>query len=90
MKILTRSAIESHQVKLVQKQDGQRYSQYPVHEMEFWNVLFAHAKDPKTAQQVLDEIGDIENEPCIENDRVFNNVRSARAMAKLALLSRSM
>lgn len=88
MKILTRSAIESHQIKLVQKQDGQRYSQYPVHEMEFWKVLFAHAKDLKTAQQVLDEIGDIESEPCIENDRVFNNVRSARAMAKVALLTR--
>jgi hypothetical protein len=36
---------------------------------------------------VLDEILAIENEPCIENDRVFRNVQQARKMAKLALLN---
>ena len=85
--ILTQSAIAAHQAILDQPQDGQRYSQYPVHELEFWQRLFAFAKNPATAQQVLDEIGDIENEPCIENDRVFRNVQQARKMAKLALLN---
>ena len=87
MTILTQSAIAAHQAKLVQPQEGQRYSQYPVHEMEFWNNLFAFAKNPNTAQQVLNEIGDIENEPCIENDRVFRNVQHARILAKIALLN---
>ena len=87
MTISKPSAIAAHQIKLVQRQDGQRYSQYPVHEMEFWNNLFAFAKNPNTAQQVLNEIGDIENEPCIENDRVFRNVQHARNLAKIALLN---
>ena len=87
MTILTQSAKAAHQSKLAQPTDGQRYSQYPVHELEFWEKLFAFAKKRATAQQVLDEIGDIENEPCIENDRVFNNVRHARNLAKLALLN---
>jgi hypothetical protein len=85
--ILTQSAIAAHQAILEQPQDGQRYSQYPVHELEFWQRLFTFAKNPASAQQVLDEIGDIENEPCIENDRVFRNVQQARKMAKLALLN---
>lgn len=87
MKILTQAAKAAHQAKLAQHKDAQRYSQYPVHELEFWQKLFAFAKSPKTAQKVLDEIGAIENEPCIENDRVFNNVRAARNLAKLALLN---
>lgn len=85
--ILTQSAIAAHQAILDQPQEGQRYSCYPVHELEFWNGLFAFAKKPATAQQVLDEIGEIENEPCIENDRVFRNVQQARKLAKLALLN---
>ena len=85
--ILTQSAIAAHQAILDQPQEGQRYSLYPVHELEFWERVFAFAKNPATAQQVLDEIGAIENEPCIENDRVFRNVQQARKMAKLALLN---
>lgn len=84
--ILNRSAIAAHQAILAQPQDGQRYSLYPVHELEFWTRLFAFAINPATARQVLEEIGEIENEPCIENDRVFRNVQQARKMAKLALL----
>jgi hypothetical protein len=87
MTILTQSAIAAHQAILKQPQDGQRYSLYPVHELEFWNRLFAFAKKPASAQQVLDEIGEIENEPCIENDRVFRNVQQARSLAKIALLN---
>lgn len=85
--ILNQSAIAAHQAILDQPQEGQRYSRYPVHELEFWQRLFAFAKSPATAQQVLDEIGAIENEPCIENDRVFRNVQQVRKMAKLALLN---
>lgn len=85
--ILTHSAIAAHQAILDQPREGQRYSLFPVHELEFWNRLFKFAKDPATAQAVLDEIGEIENEPCIENDRVFRNVQQARKMAKLSLLN---
>jgi hypothetical protein len=86
--ILNQSAIAAHQAILAQPQDGQqRYSLYPVHELEFWNRLFAFAKQPATAQQVLDEIGEIENEPCIENERVFRNVQQARKIARLTLLN---
>jgi hypothetical protein len=63
MTILTQSAKAAHQSKLAQSEDGQRYSLYPVHELEFWETLFAFAKQPATAQKVLDEIGEIENEP---------------------------
>lgn len=87
MTILTQSAIAAHQAILQQPQDGQRYSLYPVHELEFWNRLFAFAKQRANAQQVLDEIGEIENEPCIENERVFRNVQQARNLAKIALLN---
>lgn len=87
MKILTQAAKAAHQAMLAQPEDAQRYSQFPVHELEFWQKLFAFAKSPKTAQKVLEEICLIENEPCIENDRVFNNVRAVRNYARLALLN---
>lgn len=88
MKVLAQASKAAHQSILAQPQDGQqRYSQFPVHELEFWEALFDLAKSPMTAQQVLDEIGVIEDEPCIENDRVFRNVRHARSLAKLALLN---
>jgi hypothetical protein len=87
MQVLIQAAKAAHQSILEQPQDGQRYSKFPVHELEFWTALFALAKSSTTAQQVLDEIGDIENEPCIENDRVFRNVQQARSFARLALLN---
>ena len=87
MQVLTQAAKAAHQSILEQPQDGQRYSKFPVHELEFWEKLFVLAKSPITAQQVLDEIGDIENEPCIENERVFRNVQQARSFARLALLN---
>lgn len=87
MKILNQAAKAAHQKLLAQPEDAQRYSRYPVHELEFWVKLFTFAKSAKTAQKVLDEIGIIENEPCIENDRVFNNVRTARSLARLAPLN---
>lgn len=87
MQVLIKASKAAHQSILAQPQDGQRYSKFPVHELEFWTTLFALAKSADTAQQVLDEIGEIENEPCIENERVFRNVQTARNFAKLALLN---
>ena len=87
MQVLNQAAKAAHQSILEQTQDGQRYSKFPVHELEFWKTLFALAKSPATAQNVLDEIGEIENEPCIENERVFRNVKQARSFARLALMS---
>lgn len=88
MQVLNLAAKAAHQSVLEQPQDGQqRYSKFPVHEQEFWDSLYALAKNPATAQQVLSEIGEIENEPCIENERVFRAVRHARTLARLALLN---
>lgn len=87
MKVLTQAAKAAHQSILEQPQDDQRYSKFPVHELEFWQKLFALAKSPISAQKVLNEIDEIENEPCIENERVFHNVRQARSLTKLALLN---
>jgi hypothetical protein len=87
MKVLTQAAKAAHQSVLDQPQGNQRYSKFPVHELEFWKELFALAKSPTTAQKVLDEIGNIEDEPCIENERVFRNVQQARSFARLALLN---
>ena len=77
----------AHQSIVEQPQDRQRYSKFPVHELEFWTKLFSLSKSPVTAQQVLDEIGEIENEPCIENELVFRNVQQALSFARLALLN---
>jgi hypothetical protein len=85
LNVAARSALQS---KLKQAPSNvQRYSRFPVHETEFWLKLFAFAKDPKTARRVLEEIGEIEGEPCIDNDRVFNSVRTARNLANLALIN---
>jgi hypothetical protein len=86
MKILNQAAKAAHLAILTQK-STQRYSQFPVHETEFWESLFNFAKSAKTAKKVLDEISVIEEEPCIENDRVFRNVQTARRLARLTLLN---
>lgn len=85
--ILNQAANAAHQAILKQADDGQRYSQFPIHESAFWDHIFAAARDPKTASAVLKELEIIEAEPCIENDRVWTNVRTARSKARLALLN---
>jgi hypothetical protein len=87
MKVLNLAAKAAHIAKLAQKEGVQRYSQFPVHEAEFWNTLFKYAKSAKTAQKVLDEILIIDEEPCIDNERVFLNVQTARRLAMIALLN---
>lgn len=85
--ILTQAAQAALQRILKQADtEGQRYSQFPVHEQEFWERLFAAARNHNEAQQVLDEIQIIEGEPCIENDRVWRNVLAVRSMARMTLL----
>lgn len=56
MKVLPQATKASHQAKLVQKNGAQRYSQFPIHDTEFWSKLFQFARSAKTAQKVLDEI----------------------------------
>jgi len=85
--ILTQATKAALQATLNQPANAQRYSQFPVHEQEFWEALFAAARDPKQAKQVLDEINIIEGEPCIDNDRVWRNVRAVRSTAKMTLLA---
>lgn len=85
--ILTAATKAAFQATLNQPEGAQRYSQFPVHAQEFWSSLFAAARDPKQAQQVIDELNTIEDEPCIENDRVWRNVRAVRSTAKMTLLS---
>lgn len=85
--ILTQATKAALQATLNQPAGAQRYSQFPVHEHEFWEVLFAAARDPKKAQQVIEELITIEDEPCIDNDRVWRNVRAVRSTAKMTLLA---
>jgi len=85
--ILTQATKAALQATLNQPADAQRYSQFPVHEQEFWEALFTAARDPEQAKQVLDEINIIEDEPCIDNDRVWRNVRAVRSTAKMTLLA---
>lgn len=87
MKVLNQASKAAHTAKLAQKKNVQRYSQFPVHEAEFWNAMFKFAKSANTAQKVLDELSIIEEEPCIENERVSMNVQTARRLAKITLLN---
>lgn len=87
MKVLNQSAKAAHASVLAQKTTVRRYSQFPVNDTEFWTQLFNFAKDPATAQKVLNEIGIIEEEPCIESDRIAMNVQTARRYAMIALLN---
>lgn len=84
--ILTQATKAAFQATLDQPAGAQR-SLFPVHAQEFWTKLFDLARDPKNAQQVLDELSLIEDEPCIENDRVWRNVRAVRSTAKMTLLA---
>jgi hypothetical protein len=85
--ILTQATKAAFQATLDQPAGVQRYSQFPVHAQEFWKALFDLARDPEKAQQVLDELNHIEDEPCIENDRVWRNVLAVRSTAKMTLLA---
>ena len=85
--ILTQATKAAFQATLDQPDGVQRHSLFPVHAQEFWTKLFELARDPQQAQQVLDELSLIEDEPCIENDRVWRNVRAVRSTAKMTLLA---
>ncbi|WP_194727096.1 hypothetical protein [Noviherbaspirillum malthae] len=89
MKVLNQAAKAAHSRRLanLKNTEAQRFSVFPVLESEFWAALMNSAKNRKTAQQILDEIAEIENEPCIENDRVFRLVETVKNQAKLTLLS---
>ena len=87
MSVLTNAAKAAHKKTLAALDDAEHYSRFPVHEAAFWEDLFKSAKKTKLAQAVLGEIGQIESEPCIENDRVWRNMIEARKLAKLALLN---
>lgn len=64
----------------------ERFSRFPVQETMFWTEIYKAAKDPKKAAKVLEELQEIEGEPCIENDRVFQCVTTAKSLARLTLL----
>lgn len=85
MKILNKATEAAHQAKLKANANFQRYSQFPVHDAEFWEEVFKAAKTLKSASKVLREIQIIENEPCIDNERVWRNVCTAKSLASLTL-----
>lgn len=85
MKILNKATRAAHTSKLSNKANIQRYSCYPVGDCEFWEDVFKSAKNPKHAQKVLDEMLILEDEPCIDNPRVWRNVCTAKSIAALAL-----
>lgn len=85
--LLTQAARATHNDVLKRVEGAKRYSQFPVHESEFWDQVFVVAKQPKKAQQLLQDLQIIENEPCIDNDRIFANVQRAKSLARNALLN---
>lgn len=85
MQILNQAAKAAHQARL-NATESQRYSAYPVHETEFWSTIFKAAQNSKTAQLVIAAMSIIEEEPCIDNERVFRNVQTATRLARVALL----
>jgi hypothetical protein len=85
--ILTQATKAALQATLNQPANAQRYSMFPVHEQEFWEALFSAARDPKQAQEDVNGLALIEDEPCIDNDRVWSNVRAVKAVAKTTLLA---
>jgi hypothetical protein len=85
--LLTQAARATHNEVLKRVEGTTRYSQFPVHESEFWDQVFKFAKDPKKAQKMLEDLQIIEDEPCIENQRIFANVQRAKSIARIALLN---
>lgn len=86
MSILNNASRTAHKAKLVNK-ENQAFSAYPVFDSEFWESIYKAAKNPKTANEVLTSMQIIESEPCIDNERVWNCVNTARSHAKIALLN---
>ena len=86
MSILNNASRAAHKALLASKKN-QAFSAYPVFDSEFWETIYKAAKNARTAQQVLDAMAIIEGEPCIENERVWNCVQTARSHAKIALLN---
>ena len=64
----------------------ERFSRFPIQETMFWTEIYLAAKDSKKAVKVIEELQEIEGEPCIDNDRVFLCVTTAKALARLTLL----
>ena len=87
IQILKQATKAAHLKKLSPKAPGQRFSEFPVHESDFWGAIFAMAEDIETAQEVINAMNIIENEPCVENERVYNCIQRARSIANLTLLN---
>lgn len=88
MQVLNRAAKAAHEAKFHALQRADRWSQWPVMETTFWDEVFKLARSPDTAEKVLDELQQIEEEPCYdESERVQRSVAAARRLAKAALLS---
>lgn len=86
MQVLKNASRIANKAKLA-KAHTEVFSAYPVFESEFWEAIYKAAKQPKTAPEVLRAMQAIQEEPCIENDRVYGCVRTAIAHARLALLN---
>jgi hypothetical protein len=84
-KILNQATRAAHTAKLANKNNVQRYSRYPVYDSQFWEHIFKSARHSETARKVLDEMSVLEDEPCIENDRVWRNVSVAKSIASVTL-----
>ena len=61
------------------------FSSAPVYEAGFWTFMFAAAKRPEHAAQVIEAMNTIAEEPCCENPRIWENVQTAKQIAKRAL-----
>lgn len=85
MSILNTASRNAHKANT--NKPTQAFSAFPVFDSQFWDAIYKAAQNARTAQEVLDGMQIIEGEPCIENDRVWACVSTARRLAKFALLN---
>jgi hypothetical protein len=85
MKILNKATRSAHKAILRNPKEVQPYSRYPVWEVDFWRDIFESAQNPNLASKVLEEMKVLEDEPCVENERVWRNISVAKSMAKVTL-----
>ena len=79
--LLIQAANHAHIAILTNIIDARPFSAYPVMETEFWDHLYASAKHPHTAAEVLKSMQLIEQEPCIDNPRIYGCVVTAKKLA---------
>jgi hypothetical protein len=84
MKVMNQATRAAHAAKIL-KENVVPFSRFPVLETAFWASLFQSAKNVRTAEKVLDEIAELEDEPCQEKINLV--ITSLPTLNKAGLVS---